>query len=388
MITALGDTVEANYLGLRRGERALKKPRFLETIHTHLPMGEIRYSNADLNEKLGFQGAYFSRTELLGLMALREALAGWSPEALLQQEVAFINATTVGGIGEVENVYAELLGAHSSRKSLEISETFDCAHCTHQLAGRFGLSGYRTTISTACSSSANTLLHAAELLRNGVADLVVCGGTDALCRFTLNGFNSLKNVDQQACRPFDEQRGGLNLGEGAAYLVLEREASLRARNGQALAYFLGGANTNEAYHPTAPSPDGAGALRTMEKALQQAGIAPEAVDYINAHGTATAGNDLAEGMAIQRLFGDQPPPFSSTKSYIGHTLAASGSVEAIYACLSLKHGFIPPNLGFQHPMQALKIRPEPALKEADLKIALSNSFGFGGSNVSLVFQKA
>lgn len=388
MITALGDTVEANYRGLCKGIPALSSPRFLDTIHRDLPVGEVCYSNSELYEMAGLRGGFFSRTELLGLIALQEALAGWPREVLARERVAFVNATTVGGIGEVEKVYPELLRARSSAESLKISETFDCAHCTHQLADHFGLQGYRTTISTACSSSANALLHAAELLRQDQADLVICGGTDALSRFTLNGFHSLKNVDAGKCRPFDEHRGGLNLGEGAAYLVLERESAVRGRQGQALAYFPGGANTNEAYHPTAPSPDGAGALRTMQEALQQAGVKPDQVDYINAHGTATAGNDLAEGMAIQRLFGDRPPPFSSTKSYIGHTLAASGSVEAIFTCLSLKYGFIPPNLGFKEPMRDLKIRPAAELERADINIALSNSFGFGGSDVSLIFRKA
>src|SRR5690606_30409039 len=224
---------------------------------------------------------------------------------------------------------------------LDLIDSLDCADCTQRIAAHFKLGSWQTTISTACSSSANALQLGARMIKNKEADLAICGGTDALTRFTLNGFLSLKNVDPLPCKPFDQNRRGLNLGEGAAYLVLESSESIKARNADPIALLAGFGNTNEAHHPTAPSPDGAGALRTMKAALASAGITRESVQYINAHGTATEGNDLSESNALASLFGQENhPPFSSTKSLTGHTLAASGAVEAIFCCLALKHGFL------------------------------------------------
>ncbi|MFI5196764.1 MAG: beta-ketoacyl-[acyl-carrier-protein] synthase family protein, partial [Chitinophagales bacterium] len=216
----------------------------------------------------------------------------------------------------------------------------------------------------------------------------VCGGGDALSRYTLNGFHSLKNIDKQPCKPFDQNRDGLNIGEGAGFCLLEAESSAKARGANIIAVFSGYANTNDAYHPTAPSPNGEGAFNTMQHALQMATLLPSDIGYINAHGTATLNNDLAEGRGIQKLFGAQTPPFSSTKPFTGHTLAAAGVMEAIFSIWAIQERIIIPNLNFKTPMEELDIQPAATLKEnVSLSHVLSNSFGFGGSNVSLVFSK-
>ena len=210
---------------------------------------------------------------------------------------------------------------------------------------------------------------------------MVAGGTDALCRFTLNGFNSLSVLDREPCRPFDATRAGLNLGEGAGYLVLTHE-----RPGMRTYCRLAGyANANDAYHQTASSQTGEGAYRAMAGALAQSGL--RCVDYINVHGTATPNNDLTEGTALRRLFGGQVPPFSSTKGYTGHALAAAGGIEAVLAVLAITHGLRYGNPGFAEPIPELGLRPVARTQEADVRSVLSNSFGFGGNCCSLIFAK-
>jgi 3-oxoacyl-[acyl-carrier-protein] synthase-1 len=389
MITALGDSVAANKEGLLNRRQALFPPEVLHTRHGLLPVGEIKLSDKALLEKLKIKNKKYNRSTLLGIHALEETLGFLPPEVRTQRRVAFINATTVGGMNEVEKYYPDMISENEDIAFREVAAASDCAGCTHDLASFFDFKGFQATISTACSSSANTLLLGARMIENGETDIAICGGTDALSTFTLNGFNSLKNIDKALCRPFDQNRNGLNLGEGAAYLVLESEKSAHERKAKPMATFPGFGNTNEAYHPTAPSPDGAGALRTMKAALEKAGIRPEAIGYVNAHGTATLGNDLSEGSAIQSLFGrENAPPFSSIKAFTGHTLAASGAVAAIVSCLCLQHHFIPPNLRFETPMEELDIRPQPVLLEnISLNYVLTNSFGFGGNNVALIFGK-
>ena len=219
------------------------------------------------------------------------------------------------------------------------------------------------------------------LLLDGVADRVVAGGCDALCRFTLNGFKSLMILDEQPCRPFDASRAGLNLGEGAAYVVLERAGETAHRP---YCYVAGFANANDAYHQTASSPDGEGDFLAMSGALRQAGIEPREVDWVNAHGTGTPNNDLAESRALRRLFGAELPPVSSTKATTGHTLAAAGAIEAVISVLALHHGECYPTLRFAEPDPEGDIRPLDCLTRSDLRCVLSNSFGFGGNCASLL----
>lgn len=390
MITNLGNTVSENLKAIFEEKQALGYPEILQTRHKNEVMvGEINKTNVRLATELDVTAEGFSRTTLLGIYALKEALKGLSPEFLSRKRVAFVNATTVGGMSDVENLYVDMISPALEGNFLNYIDSLDCADCTQRIADYFHLKGFQCTISTACSSSANAIQLGARMIENDEADIAICGGTDALTRFTLNGFNALKNIDKNLTRPFDQNRNGLNLGEGAAYLVLESAASVGEREATAIAALAGYGNTNEAHHPTAPSPDGAGALLTMQEALSVAGIEASAIDYINAHGTATLGNDLSEGTAIEKLFGKENHPyFSSTKAFTGHTLAASGAVEAIICCLAIQHEFIPPNLRFETAMEDIGIVPQKTLlRNTPVQYALSNSFGFGGNNVSLILKK-
>jgi 3-oxoacyl-[acyl-carrier-protein] synthase-1 len=228
----------------------------------------------------------------------------------------------------------------------------------------------------------------AQLIKAGFLDRVIAGGTDSVTKFTLNGFNTLMILDKNGCRPFDENRAGLTLGEGAAYIVLESEKAVRSRNKKVLSTLTGYGNANDAYHQTASSPEGTGAWMAMEKALAISGLKPDEIDYINVHGTGTLNNDLSEGIALQKIFSENVPSFSSTKPYTGHTLGAAGAIEAVISILSLNHNILFPNLRFETPMKELYITPlSKVVKDVEIKNVLSNSFGFGGNNSTLIFSK-
>lgn len=255
------------------------------------------------------------------------------------------------------------------------------------------MTGLGTTINTACSSSANAIQYGARLIRNGLARAVIAGGADSLAKFTINGFHALQILSPKPCRPFDRDRSGLNLGEGAAFLVLEGEEALagtetaggRAGGKPIYAELTGYCNTNDAFHPSALSLTGDGPFLAMQGALQSAGLKPADIDFINTHGTATENNDEAEGRAMLRLFGELPP-FLSTKGYTGHTLGAAGAIEAVYSILSIRHQELYASLNFGEPIPGLGLRPVQACQPHAIRHAMSNSFGFGGNCTSLIFS--
>ena len=281
-----------------------------------------------------------------------------------------------------EKYYQELL-VNDHHKN--VIETFDSADSTEKIADLLKIRHYIATISTACSSSANAIMLGARMIRHNRLDRVIAGGTDALTKYTINGFNTLEILSPDPCRPFDVNRKGLTLGEGAAFLVLESEEI--ADPDSIICELKGFGNANDAYHSTASSPDGNGAGHAMQKAIASAGLNSSDINYINAHGTGTDINDLSEGNAIMVTFGNNIPLVSSTKAFTGHTLAAAGAVEAVISVLALKHRFIPANLHFKHKINELSFSPViNFMKDYPLRHVLSNSFGFGGNNTSLIFS--
>jgi 3-oxoacyl-(acyl-carrier-protein) synthase len=392
IVSALGIGTEANLNALRQSSPGLRKPVWLRTIHSkELVMGEVDYSNDALSALLqlptGDNG--YTRTTLLAITALNDLLQSVPTDLVTGCDTALINANTVGGMSIIEDIYQDLIAADTPEFEIKYIDTQDCAESTYRMRSHFGMDAFATTLSTACSSSANALMLGARMIRAGLVERAICGGCDALSRFTLNGFLSLKNVSRAPCRPFDQDRTGLNIGEGAGYVLLEKESAALARGATILAVLSGYANTNDAHHPTAPSPEGEGAYRTMAQALSMAGVAPCDIGYVNAHGTATENNDVAEAKAMHRLFSPSVPHFSSTKCFTGHTLAAAGVIEAIFSVWCLQAQCVLPTLNFENPMAEVPITPVTAYREhVPLKHVLSNSFGFGGSNVSLIFSKA
>ncbi|HEY4937051.1 MAG TPA: beta-ketoacyl-[acyl-carrier-protein] synthase family protein, partial [Puia sp.] len=262
--------------------------------------------------------------------------------------------------------------------------SYDYASVTLAIQERYGILGEVSTINTACSSSANAILYGARLIRHGFARRVIVGGAESLAKFTLNGFNALNILSSRPCAPFDRDRNGLNLGEGAAFLVLEKEEYLKGK--KTYASLAGFGNKNDAYHPSSNSPEGLGPYLAMKEALENSRLNAVDIDYINAHGTGTENNDETESRAMMRLFG-KVPPFSSTKSFTGHTLGAAGAMEAVYSILNLAHQEVYPSLSFQHPITETGLIPVRHFAKQPIRHVMSNSFGFGGNCSTLIFSK-
>lgn len=391
IISALGLGSDAQVNALRASRSGLRHTQYLKTIYApEIVVGEVASTDEELATAFGMScnDMGLTRTTLLSMAAMENLLQQIDISLLRNESFAFINANTVGGMSSVENLYMHFLEADINPSDINYIDTLDCSESTKRIINHYNLNPFTATISTACSSSANALLMGARMIKQGLVKRAICGGCDALSRFTINGFNSLKNVSKTPCMPFDQNRLGLNLGEGGGYLLLESESSAKERGATVLAVLSGYSNTNDAYHPTAPSPDGSGAYRTMSNALAMAGLQPGDIGYINAHGTATLSNDAAEGQAIERLFGSNAPYYSSTKPFTGHTLAAAGSIEAIFSILAMQEEMALPNLNFETLMEEISIKPNTTVVEnVSIRHVLSNSFGFGGSNVSLVFSK-
>lgn len=394
-ISSIGQNVSENLRSLQEQVSGIGKPEFLTTVHhDSLPVCEIKKSNEALATMCGMKND-LPRTVYLSAIASLEAiehassLIGNTAESLQDKQwrTGFISGNTLGGMDRTENFYIDFLAdpKHGQLKDVIYHE---CGSITELVAAHLGIKNQVTTISTACSSSANTILHACRLIKHNKLDIVIAGGADALCRFTLNGFNSLMILDSKPCRPFDEERAGLNLGEAAAYLVLVSDRVKQQLNINTRLQVTGHANANDAFHQTASSSEGNGNFMAMQHALQMSGLNPSDIQYINAHGTGTSNNDSSEGIAIQRLFGAQIPLVSSTKANTGHTLGACGALEAVYSCLAMENNIIFPNLRFQHQMKELQFTPVTQLIEhSGVNNVLSNSFGFGGNCSSLIFSK-
>ena len=378
VVSALGIGAEANCAALQRGESGVHAVRYLSTEHHEFPVGEVPMSGEELQERLGLPAGVYSRTHLLGVLALKEAL---EQSKLLQQSgLAFISGTTVGGMDVTEHYFPEPQPTgrdiHDCGASTnEIADYFDCFDCT-------------MTSSTACSSAMNALIMGKLLIESGERDIVVAGGAEALSLFHLNGFKSLMILDTQRCRPFDRTRAGLNLGEGAGYLVLERESSAVKRGVEILGVLSGVGNGCDAFHQTASSENGEGAYMAMTQALSEAGLSPSDIDYVNAHGTGTPNNDASESAALRRVFGGTVPPVSSTKSYTGHTTSASGSIEAVFCLMAILKGFLPYQTEFQ-TIDEQCIIPVSGKESlcGNLRHVMCNAFGFGGNDSSIILSR-
>ena len=382
VVSAIGLGKAQTLEALLNGRSGVGPLQYLKTGHKEFPVGEVKLTDAEMRTHLGLaEDAISTRTALMGMLALEEALQDAGLTAEMLPKVGFISGTTVGGMDMSEQFYLDFVNSEAHK---EYIAAHDCGNCTEMTANHFGKFAFVTTLSTACSSAANAIILGANMIRCGEADIVVVGGSECITKFHLNGFNSLMILDTEPCRPFDATRHGLNLGEGAAYLVLESAESARRRGVEPQALLSGYGNACDAFHQTASSPDGEGAFRAMKEALDMAGLQPADIDYINAHGTGTPNNDVSESQAMMRLFG-QVPPVSSTKPFTGHTTSASGSIEAVFCILALQHSFLPVNLNWSQPMDN-GIVPVAKLEKKTLKHVLCNAFGFGGNDSSLLIS--
>ena len=399
VISAIGNTLAENHRSLLTGKCGIAASVRLDSRHAGtMPFGEVALDDqalldAVLNPPPGetlkpaalLPGADgLTRTTLLALHATQAAIldAQLTSSQLNAFDTALVGATTVGGMCLMDELYRDV---HRQTGGSAFLASYEAASVCRWLRDHYQINGIVNTINTACSSSANAIMYGARLIRNGLARRVIAGGVDSLSKFTVNGFNALHILSPERCTPFDKDRKGLNLGEGAAMLMLEREEDLG--NKKVYAELTGYGNANDAYHPSSLSDTGDGPYLAMQAALTTAGLHAGDIGFINAHGTGTENNDAVESRAMLRLFGE-PPPFASTKSNIGHTLGASGAIEAAYSILNLVEQEIYAGLHFQEPISATGLRPVTSYKKLPLRHVMSNSFGFGGNCSSLIFSKA
>lgn len=391
IVSAIGLNKQQVLQSLQEGRTGIGEMKYLKSVHHELPVGEVDLSNEQIKEMLGIPSRQMmSRTSLMGMLAIDQALKEAHVDVANLKarkpdgkplRIVLVSGTTVGGMDITELCFDQL----ENLTNVEFLQHHDCGKCTQLMADHFGIFDEVTTLSTACSSAANAIMLGARLLKAGEADLVVAGGTEALSRFHLNGFNSLMILDHEPCRPFDTLRAGLNLGEGAAFLVLESEEMAQLRKVTPHAYLTGYGNACDAFHQTASSENGEGAYLAMTEALAMAHLSAKDIQYVNAHGTGTPNNDQSESVSLKRVFGEEMPMVSSTKSFTGHTTSASGSIETVICILAMQHHFVPANLGWKNPMEN-GILPTMGTQNVDLENVLCNSFGFGGNDSSLVIS--
>jgi len=383
--TCLGRGLDATRDALRSGRSGLA-PCAFETVRLDTWVGEVAAVDAEkLPASLADYDCRNNRLTRMGLETdgfaerVREAVArygkarvgvflGTSTAGILQTELAYRRRDPVTGALPDDFIYRT---THNSFSLAEFTRAY------------FGLEGMAMAISTACSSSAKVFAAAARQIELGMLDAAVVGGVDTLCLTTLYGFASLQLTSPQPCRPYDAARDGISIGEGAGFALLERAAG--AAPGSVL--LLGAGESSDAYHMSSPHPEGLGAKLAMEAALHSAGLTADDIDYINLHGTSTPANDAAEGKAVAALFGDRVP-CSSTKGATGHTLGAAGAVEAVICALTLTDGLLPGSPGTTVPDPAIPVQYLRHSREARVRRVLTNSFGFGGSNCSLVLGVA
>lgn len=386
IISSIGNSVEENYNALINGSDGISKISNFATHHVDsIKVGEIKRTNEELEQELNLPKTNnYSRTALLGVIAAKQAVQNAKITNINDCKTGLISATSVGGMDMTERYYYEYLTNEAPRKYIDGHHAGDS---TNKIAEQLGITDFVTTISTACSSSANSIMLGARLIKSGKLDRVVVGGADCLSKFTVNGFKTLMILSDTKSTPFDENRKGLNLGEAAAFLVLESEEIVKRDNKKVLAYISGYGNANDAFHQTASSENGDGATLAMQKAFKVSGLKPTDISYINAHGTATPNNDLSESKALIRIFGNTVPDLSSTKAFTGHTLAAAGAIEAVYSVLALQNGIVFPNLNLKNPIKETGIIPVTEVKKKEINHVLSNSFGFGGNCSTVIFSK-
>lgn len=387
VISGIGINAEETVNSILQQKTGIGKLKYLDTIHSEeLPGSEVKASDDKLREILNLpESEVVTRTTLFSLLAAKEAIQSANLSITPEMRIGLISATTVGGMEKSELYYYDFLESDEHKEFIEVH---DCGEGTEKVADLLGIKSFVTTISTACSSAANAIMLGARLIKHNRLDCLIVGGSECLTKFHLNGFNSLLILDKNQCRPFDKERAGINLGEGAGYIVIESEEHAKKRGAKVWCELSGYGNACDAFHQTASSPEGIGATLAMKQALEISGLSTSEIDYINAHGTGTTNNDSSEGAAIETVFNGNIPPVSSTKSFTGHTTSAAGGIEAVISILMMKENVIPPNLNFENQMEELSFSPVKELtKNIELKHVLTNSFGFGGNNTSLIFSK-
>jgi 3-oxoacyl-[acyl-carrier-protein] synthase II len=390
-VTSLGNDLASTWEGLVAGRSGIGPITLFDAsrFRTHVA-AEVKELPSGFEPRLRRR---LSRTDIIGLTAAAEALAdaGFDLEREDPSRVGVVLGGGVSGLLDSENYFRDLLakGPRHARPTKVLNHPPD--QTTDRIAERWGLLGPRSTITTACSSSGTSLGYAADLIRHGFCDVVVTGGADTFARLTHGGFNALRAVDPEPCRPFDRRRKGLTIGEAAGILVFESEEHARRRGARIRARFLGYGVTSDAHHMTQPEPTGEAGARTIAACLLASGLNPEDVDYVNAHGTATPQNDSSETASIKRALGGRAReiPVSSIKSMLGHCLCSAGAIEAVATVRTIETGVVPPTIRWEEPDPECDLDVVPNVaRKARVKAAISNSFAFGGNSTVVAFGAA
>ncbi|MBT9590374.1 MAG: beta-ketoacyl-[acyl-carrier-protein] synthase family protein [Thiobacillus sp.] len=384
--SAIGCGLEPTHAALRQ-QRGGLAPCAFDTVDLNTFVGEV--AGVDSVQLPAHLAEFDCRNNRLALLGLRQDGFMAAVEAAIgrhgRRRVAVLLGTSTAGVLQSEQAYRR---RDPTTGALPADFNYRTTHNAYSVAdfvrNVFKLEGPAAVVSTACSSSAKVFASAARMMKAGLIDAAIVGGVDSLCLTTLYGFNSLELLSTTPCQPFDTGRSGISIGEAAAFILLERPPSHLDADAVLL---LGAGESSDAYHMSSPHPDGLGARMAMAAALKAAGLQAGDIDYINLHGTATPSNDAAEGKAVATLFGDRVP-CSSTKGATGHTLGAAGGLEAILSALALQQGFLPGGINTCHVDPAIPIQYLTANRDTAPQRVLSNSFGFGGTNCSLVLGRA
>jgi len=390
IVTALGFGWRNNADGFRAGKIAIRPVTLFDVSRQRVKTA----AQVDLPASLpathlsSQHMRRMDRASKLLLLAAHEAWqqSGWEPS----EDLPLVLGTTSGGMSQGETYYRQAINApRDNRKQVTRVQQYQSQRQAMDLVDAFGFHGPVTIIANACASGANSVGHAWDLLRRGHAKRVFTGGYDALSHMVFAGFDSLQALSPTQCRPFDAHRDGLALGEGAAMLALETLDSAKKRNAEILGEIVGYGASTDGHHLTQPHPKGDAAVASMTAACASAGVSPEAIHYINAHGTGTPLNDIAEANAINRWAGAHAKniPVSSTKASIGHLLGAAGSVEAVICLMALREQWLPPTATLQTLEPACTFPSVRQPTDAKVEYALTNSFGFGGANASLILRR-
>ncbi len=388
IVSALGVGIKQNHKALQLGKSGIRTTQYLDSKYAQLiPFAEVKFSNQNLKEILELsETERASRTDLIAQLAFEEAIknADLTYNQVSSSQTAFVSASTLGGMCHTNELYSDATNVEG--EPTPFVDRYSTQAHSKIIAHKFGIKGIISTFNTACSSSANAIIFGTRLIKSGRATRVIVGGVDSLGKFTVNGFNSLGILSSQPCKPFDKNRDGLTLGEGAAYLILENEEAAKSKF--KLAMVSGYGNANDAFHASAISENATGPTKSMNTAIQTANLKPEEISLINAHGTGTENNDRSELKALQNVFNGFPP-FISTKGYTGHTLGAAGAIEAVFSILSLLENEIYASLNVGKPIEEFNVLPNTNLLTSfEIKHVMSNSFGFAGNCSSLIFSEA
>jgi 3-oxoacyl-[acyl-carrier-protein] synthase II len=388
-VSSLGNDVRATWEGLVAGRSGIGPITLFDVsgFRTKLAAEVKSLPDPDVPSSVRRR---LSRTDVIGLAAAAEALADSGLDLFREnpERIGVVLGGGVSGLLDSESYLRSLLsaGPRAARPTKVLNQPPD--QTTDRIAERWGLLGPRSTITTACSSSATSLGYAADLIRHSLCDVVVTGGADTLARLTHGGFNALRATDPDPCRPFDRERKGMTVGEAAGILVFEEEGRARRRNAPIRARFLGYGLTSDAHHMTQPEPTGEAGARTLRACLSDAGLSPSDVDYVNAHATATPQNDPAETLALKRALGARAReiPVSAIKSMLGHCLCSAGAIEAVATVLTIETGVVPPTIRYENPDPECDLDVVPNVaREARVRAALSSSFAFGGNSTVVAF---